>query len=84
LRYVAFLAEQPREKAQFPLLLPKEGLEAFAMSGRQVFIVSRPNPRGFYGFPNNFIEKELQVSATSRNWNTITRIVNFAQSKQCA
>jgi len=54
------------------------------MSGRQVFIVSRRNPRGFFGFLNNFIEKELQVSATSRNWNTITKIVKFAQSKQCA
>jgi uncharacterized protein (DUF1697 family) len=77
--YVAFLASKPRVKPQFPLLLPKAGLEAFAMSGREVFIVSRPNPRGFTG--NNFIEKELQVSATSRNWNTITKIVKFAERK---
>ena len=77
--YVGFLAEQPRVKPQFPLLRPKEGLEAFAMSGREVFVVSRPNPRGFNG--NNLIEKELQVSATCRNWNTITKIVKFAESK---
>ena len=79
--YVAFLAEAPRVKPQFPLLLPKEGLEAFGMSGREAFIVSRPNASGFYGFPNNFIEKELRVSATSRNWNTITKIVKFAQGR---
>jgi uncharacterized protein (DUF1697 family) len=30
---------------------------------------------GFYGFPNNFIEKELGVPATSRNWSTLTKIV---------
>jgi uncharacterized protein (DUF1697 family) len=77
--YVAFLAEKPRVKPQFPLLSPKEGLEALAMSGREVFILSHPNPRGFTG--NNFIEKELQVSATCRNWNTITKIVKFAESK---
>jgi uncharacterized protein (DUF1697 family) len=77
--YVTFLPEKPRVMPQFPLLLPKEGLEAFAMRGHEVFIVSRPNPRGFTG--NNFIEKELQVSATSRNWNTITKIVKFAQGK---
>ena len=78
--YVAFLAEAPRVKPQFPLLLPKEGLEASGMSGREVFVVSRPNASGFYGFPNNFIEKELRLSATSRNWNTVTKIVKFAQS----
>jgi uncharacterized protein (DUF1697 family) len=78
--YVAFLAEAPRVKPQFPLLLPKEGLEASDIGGREVFIVSHPNASGFYGFPNNFIEKELRVSATSRNWNTITKIVKFAQS----
>ena len=77
--YVAFLAEQPRAQPHFPLLQPKEGLEAFGMNGREVFIVSRPNPAGFYGFPNNFIEKELKVSATSRNWNTLTKIVAFAR-----
>ena len=47
-----------------------------------MFIVSRPNPKGFYGFPNNFIEKELRVAATSRNWNTLTKIVKFAESKR--
>ncbi len=80
--YVAFLAAEPPVKPRFPLLLPKEGLEAFDMSGREVFIVSRRNPSGFYGFPNNFIEKELGVSATSRNWNTVTKIVKFAKSER--
>jgi uncharacterized protein (DUF1697 family) len=79
--YVAFLAEPARAKPRFPLLLPKDGLEAFAMSGREVFIVSRPNPAGFYGFPNNFIEKELKAPATTRNWNTVAKIVKFAKGK---
>jgi uncharacterized protein (DUF1697 family) len=67
---------------RFPLLLPKEGLEAFGISGREVFMVSRRNPNGFYGFPNNFIEKGRGISATSRNWNTVTKIVKFAKGER--
>ncbi len=80
--YTVFLAEPPRAQPQFPLLLAKEGLEALAMSGREVFIVSRPNPAGSYGFPNQFIEKELKVPATTRNWNTVVKIAKFAQNER--
>jgi uncharacterized protein (DUF1697 family) len=77
--YVAFLSQAPsrKPKPKFPMVLPKEGLEAIAMTDREVFIVSRRKKNGFYGFPNNFIEKELGVSATTRNWSTVTKIVEF-------
>ncbi len=75
--YVAFLAERPRKIPAFPFSSPKEALEAIAMKGREVFIVSRRKPNGFYGFPNNFIEERLGVPATSRNWSTITKIANL-------
>jgi uncharacterized protein (DUF1697 family) len=74
--YVAFLARKPTSRPKFPLVLPKEELEAIAMTDREVFIVSRRKKNGFYGFPNNFIEKELGVSATTRNWSTVTKIVD--------
>ncbi len=79
--YVAFLSQKPRGKPRFPLRLPKEALEAVALKSLEVFIVSRRKKSGFYGFPNNFIEKELGVSATSRNWTTVTKIVEFARRK---
>jgi len=63
------------------LLSSKEALEAIAMKSREVFIVSRRKKNGFYGFPNNFIEKELGVSATSRNWSTLTKIVEFVRKE---
>lgn len=31
---------------------------------------------GRYGFPNNFVEKEFGVLSTTRNWNTITKMVS--------
>ena len=76
--YVGFLAEEPLKKPELPLVFPKEALEAIAVKNLDVFIVSRQKPNGFFGFPNNFIEKEFGVSATSRNWSTITKVVEFA------
>jgi uncharacterized protein (DUF1697 family) len=80
--YVAFLSEKPHTKPKLPLASPKEFVEAIAMNDFEIFIVSHPKPNGFFGFPNNFIEKELGVSATSRNWSTVTKIVAFARLAQ--
>jgi uncharacterized protein (DUF1697 family) len=79
--YVAFLSQKPRRRPQLPLVSPKEALEAIAMSEREVFVVSRRKRNGFFGFPNNFVEQELGVSATTRNWSTITKIAAFVQTE---
>src|SRR5262245_2141737 len=79
--YVAFLSEKTVTKPRFPLVSRKEALEAIGMKSLEVFIVSRRKKNGFYGFPNNFIEKELGVLATSRNWSTLTKLVVFARSR---
>jgi uncharacterized protein (DUF1697 family) len=79
--YVAFLSQKAPTTPRFPWHLPAESLEAIGMKGREVFVVSRRKKNGFYGFPNNFIEKELGVSATSRNWNTLTKLAAFARAE---
>jgi hypothetical protein len=75
---VAFLSAKPATRPKFPLCLPAEALEAVGMKNQDVFVVSRPKKNGMYGFPNNLIEKELGVAATTRNWSTVTKIVAFA------
>ena len=72
--YVVLLLDRPKTKPKFPLISSKEALEAIAMSDREVFLVSRRKANGFFGFPNAFIEDQLGVPATSRNWNTVTKI----------
>ena len=79
--YVTFLSQTPPRQPRFPLLSPKEALEVIAMKNLEVFIVSRQKKNGFYGFPNNFIEKELGVSATTRSWSTLTKIVQFVRKE---
>jgi uncharacterized protein (DUF1697 family) len=78
--YVAFLSGTPRRKPRFPVVSSQEALELVAIRDREAFVVSRRKKNGFFGIPNNFVEKELGVCATCRNWSTITRIVKFAQA----
>ncbi len=74
--YVVFLEKRPRSAPRFPLEDPKEALRASGMKGLEIFVVSGRTVKGSHGFPNAFIEKATGVAATSRNWNTITRIVD--------
>ena len=76
---VVFLSQKPRSKPRFPLVSPSEAVEAVGMKNLEVFIVSRRKKNGFYGFPNNFIEKQLGVQATTRNWSTILKIVELVR-----
>lgn len=75
--YVVFLAEKPKEKPSFPITSGKEALSLLAMKDREVYVVSRRKSNGFYGFPNGVVESQLGVSATSRNWSTVSKIAEL-------
>lgn len=77
--YVAFLCETPKVAPLFPASLAKEALEAIAINGREVLVISRPKPDGSYGFPNLLIEKACGVPATTRNWATITKVADLGR-----
>jgi uncharacterized protein (DUF1697 family) len=73
--YAVCLLHKPRRVPPFPWEDPEERLEAIGVKGLDVLVVSRrKEPRLFYGFPNSFVEKMLDVPATSRNWSTVRRI----------
>jgi len=80
--YVVFLAERPTKKPRLPIVDAKERLEFVGMHALQAFVVSRRKPSGIYGFPNSFIENELGVAATSRNWSTVRKILDRAREKE--
>ncbi|HSL21659.1 MAG TPA: DUF1697 domain-containing protein [Vicinamibacterales bacterium] len=77
--YVAFLSEKPRPTPTFPVVSAAEALEAIGMRELEVFIVSRPKASGFFGLPNNFVEAQLGVPATTRNWSTVKKIADAAR-----
>ena len=74
---VAFLSQKPRQRPRVPLRSAPEALEVI-VKNREAFIVSGKKKNGLYAFPNLFIEKQLGVSATSRNWSTIKKVVAAA------
>jgi uncharacterized protein (DUF1697 family) len=79
--YVMFMTRKVTPKPTFPLTLPKEALEAIGMKKDDLLIVSRRKPNGWYGFPANWIEKELGVAATARSWSTVTKVVALGKTE---
>jgi uncharacterized protein (DUF1697 family) len=77
--YVVFLSRKPARTPVLPLVSEKEAIEAAGMTDREVFIISRPKKNGMYGFPNEIAEATLGVPATSRNWTTVTKILEIAR-----
>jgi uncharacterized protein (DUF1697 family) len=75
--YVVFLTRKARRLPALPIVSRVERLEAFACRGRDVLLVSGRKPNGFYGFPNAFVETAFRVSATARNWSTVTRLAKL-------
>ena len=77
---VSFLSDKPRQRPTFPLRSAPEALEVIGMKNKEAFTVSGRKKNGFYGFPNLFIEQQFGVSATSRNWTTIKKLLSAPRS----
>jgi uncharacterized protein (DUF1697 family) len=73
--YAAFLKRAPARPPELPLFSPKRDLEFFRLEGREAFLLSH-RIAGRFGFPNNFLEDALGAVATTRNWNTVCKMVS--------
>ena len=78
--FVVFLADDPKTKPKLPLVSVTENIEVFEVRDRAAFTISRRKKNGSFGFPNKFVEKELGVAGTTRNVNTVWKIVAFAET----
>src|SRR2546429_9247267 len=65
---VFFTADPP--KLKLPIKSLTDNLNVFAMRHRTAFVVCRRKQNGWFGFPNNFVEKQFGVTATTRQWRT--------------
>ena len=78
-QYVVLLADEPKSKIQIPLISTTENLEVFEVTDRAAFIILRRKKNGRSGYPNNFVEKQLGVAGTTRNWSTLKKILQAAE-----
>jgi uncharacterized protein (DUF1697 family) len=76
---VAFLFDEPAEKPKLPIISKTDKLELIAIRDRAAFVVARRKKTGWFGFPNNFVEKQLGVTATTRQWSTLKKLIDFAE-----
>lgn len=75
---VVFLFDEPQQKPKLPLISTTDKLELIAIRDRAAFVVARRKKTGWFGFPNNFVEKQLGVTATTRQWSTVKKLIDFA------
>ena len=71
--YVTFLSEEPKIELRRVLDAFTNENEYMHLVGREVYVYSESY--GETKFSNTFIEKKLGVSATTRNWATVNKIL---------
>jgi uncharacterized protein (DUF1697 family) len=75
---VVFLFDKPTLRPKLPFKSTTDNLELIAVKERAAFVVARRKKTGWFGFPNNFVEKQLGVTATTRQWSTVKKLIDFA------
>lgn len=76
---VLFLTDVPSAAAKKSLLEVNVGPELKAFAGRDLYVNYGPG-MGRSKLTNTLIEKKLGVRGTARNWNTVTRMLEIAES----
>ena len=74
--YFTFLRNEIKSIKKLPYQSEKKDVEIIAIKNCDLYCLTK-EINGRFGFPNNFVEKEFGVCATSRNWNTITKIFSL-------
>ena len=75
-----FLSAVPRSEAAQQLVLPAASTDWFKLDGCTVYLHC-PDGFGRTKLTNAFFEKKLQVTATSRNWNTVNALLEMVKTR---
>ncbi len=73
--YVSFLAEKPSHSLKIPYESPGKDFRILRVSGGEVFSVLTLNAGSRSVDAMSILEKEFGRKITTRNWNTVTRIL---------
>jgi uncharacterized protein (DUF1697 family) len=77
--HVVFLAEKPDKSTAEKLNSYRHEPEAFNIQGKEIFLYC-PNGYGKTKLSNNNIEKATNTCATTRNWKTVNKLLEIANS----
>ena len=74
--YLTFLAEVPAPDLVAKLAQMDHSPEAWALVGKDIYFFS-PQGYGRAKMSNNYFEQKLKVAATTRNWNTVNKLLEM-------
>lgn len=77
--HVTFLSKLPR-KVDLEKIIEIKSEDQIICSGQDIYLYC-PNGYGRTKLTNNFLEKLLGISATTRNWKTVTHLYELTQNK---
>jgi uncharacterized protein (DUF1697 family) len=77
--HVTFLAETPSRQRLAAFDPPPSGRDELTIVGREVYVHT---PDGYHAtkLTGTYLERHLGVMSTTRNWNTVTKLLALAQS----
>jgi uncharacterized protein (DUF1697 family) len=79
--YVALLAEMPTQEGIDKLLTCSSDTDDYRFTNQEVYILCRQSIRKSL-FSNNFLEKKLGVPATTRNWQTTSKLAVMGKAME--
>jgi uncharacterized protein (DUF1697 family) len=73
--YVSFVSRPIRNPPRLPALSQNSDVEIILVRGADVFSWALPGHGHRYGYPNSFVERLFGQPATTRNWSTVTGVL---------
>lgn len=77
--HVAFMSSKPTGGAGSRLDPKRSSPDEFSVSGAEIYL-HFPNGSGRSKLTMDYFERRLEVRATARNWNTVTRLLELASA----
>lgn len=77
--YVTFLSGTPAESSLAQFKQFQVGPDRFIIIDREIYLYC-PNGYGRTRLSNDFFERKLHITATTRNWKTVTTLFDIAQN----
>lgn len=76
--HITFLSSKPKEFSKDKIVEKKDKEEEIAFSDSAIYLYC-PNGYGNTKLSNNFLERNLNVIATTRNWRTTNELLKIAE-----
>ena len=78
--FITFLSDAPTESALSQIKEMPDELDRFVANRKEIYLYC-PNGYGRTKFSNDFFERKLGVTATTRNWKTVNTLFEIAKNQ---